>query len=261
MSADKVNKSYAESIRESLEKLIIKKGCCRHAYELGLMLSSRKTDKSEVNNLEEELLVKRHIDIIKSAISGAKCQNCVSHFMRGMFIACGSITDPEKNYHMEFTFRTEKEAEAAKSFLTESFASPGLSLRKKRYVVYYKDSVVIEDILAFIGANAAAFDLMNRKIVNEIRNDTNRQVNCDAANIRKSLEAAANIERIINELQETEFYESMADNLKEAAYLRIKYPQMSLSEIGEKFTVPITKSGVKHRLDKIKEYALSKGIK
>ena len=159
---------------------------------------------------------------------------------------------------MEFSLKDEDTADAVFEVLTDAGFTPSRTLRKNRSILYFKNSVVIEDLLGMMGASFGAFEIMNAKIIKELREDTNRQVNCDSANITKSVGAAEKHIRIINELIESDRFKVLPEELQTTAELRIKYPGDSLAELGQKFLSPISKSGVKHRLDKIVDFYESK---
>ena len=125
--------------------------------------------------------------------------------------------------------------------------------RKNRFLLYVKDSTQIEDFFAVIGANKLAFDLMNSKIVREVRGDANRQMNCDMANIKKTLSAAGKHIEMIEDLKEKGLFIRLPQDLRITAELRYENTQASMADLGLLHNPPISKSGVKHRLDKIEE--------
>ena len=123
--------------------------------------------------------------------------------------------------------------------------------RTKQYIYYLKDGEAIADFLAYIGANTAAFDFMNSRIEREFRNNINRQVNCDTANIEKQLRAVRKYNDVIGQLVASDKIDSLPAELRETAILRLENEQLSLTDIGKLLKPPVSKSGVKHRLDKI----------
>lgn len=183
---------------------------------------------------------------------------CFGAFIRGVFLACGIITDPKKEYHLEFdvTFKSKSRD------LTEMFEDfpviPKLSDRNGVNIVYFKDSSHIEDILTVMGAHQSVLALINEKIYKDVRNKVNRKVNCDKANIKKTCEAAAEQIRAIEKLKENDMLDEIPAELKELALLRLDNPEMSLSELGENLSVPISRSGVNHRLHKLIDIAKTK---
>ena len=131
----------------------------------------------------------------------------------------------------------------------------GASVRRGKYVIYMKNSTDIEDFLVFIGAQTAAFDVMNEKIVREFRNSVNRQVNCDTANIEKQLAAGKKYIDAVRLLIEADKIDSLPDELRETALLRYENHQLSMTELGRLLTPEVSKSGVRHRLERILEFS------
>ena len=180
---------------------------------------------------------------------------CFGAFVRGVFLSCGIVTDPKKEYHLEFdvTFRSKSQD------LSEMFEGfpvvPKQSDRNGVNIIYFKDSSHIEDILTVMGAHQSVLALINEKIYKDVRNNVNRKVNCDNANIKKTCEAAAEQIRAIEIIQKTELLDEIPPELKELALLRLDNPEMSLSELGANLTEPISRSGVNHRLKKLIDIA------
>ena len=239
--------SYAENLRQSLASLPVKKKCCVHALHDAQALY---TDTSSEERAES----------IRTYAERGKCAACVSHFVRALFCRCGSVTDPEKRYHLDLSFETEAESRALAELLEEQGISVGCTARKGKPIVYLKDGEAIADFLAYIGANTAAFDFMNSRINREFRNNVNRQVNCDTANIEKALQASQKQIALIRRLRESSAWGMLSESLRETAELRVAYEQMSLKELGDAHNPSITKSGVNHRLAKIVAFAKSQGI-
>jgi len=180
-----------------------------------------------------------------------KCALCQSAFARGVFLTAGTVTDPDKGYHLEMSFVSAKTADALADFLTESGIEPKRMIRKTENVLYYKDSESIENFLAFIGATNAAFTIMNKKIEREIRSDANRLANSELANIGKTVAAASDQIAAINALRASGDIDRLPDELKITAELRLSNPDATLLALAEMHDPPITKSGVNHRLKKI----------
>lgn len=180
---------------------------------------------------------------------------CFGAFLRGVFLACGIVTDPKKEYHLEFdvTFKSKSRD------LTEIFEGfpviPKLSDRNGVNIVYFKDSSHIEDILTVMRAHQSVLALINEKIYKDVRNKVNRKVNCDKANIKKTCEAASEQIRAIEKLIDSGKFEELQPELKELAKLRLDNPEMPLSELGANLSTSISRSGVNHRLKKIMEIA------
>lgn len=182
-----------------------------------------------------------------------KC--CKRAFIRGAFIAAGAMINPEKNYHLEFvTHRYRLHTQFSQ--LVENFGiSPKSVVRKSNYVMYFKNSEEIGDILAVMGASNAIMEYQNTRIYKELRNDVNRRMNCDMANLDKTMNAASKQISAIEKLMRKGAFTNLPDQLRQIAELRMEYNDMSLTEIGKLLTPPIGKSGVNHRLRKIVELA------
>ena len=194
---------------------------------------------------------------LAEAYSKCFCDGCRAVFVREMFIKYGSITDPAKQYHLDFSFKTEEERDAAYEILSSVGFDFRKTVRRERFVMYIKESSVIEDFLVYMGAQNAAFDVMNSKIVHEFRNSVNRQVNCDTANIEKQLASVKKYTDAIKLLEENGKLDTLPDELRETARVRMENEQLSLADLGALLNPPVTKSGVRHRLDKILYYAQS----
>ncbi len=180
-----------------------------------------------------------------------KCPACAPAFVRGVFMSSGTVTNPEKSYHLEISLLSSELAASLADFLAEQELTPKLMTRKNESVLYYKDSESIENFLAYIGANTAAFTIMNKKIERELRSNANRVTNGEVANLGKTAAAAGDQINAIKQLQLTGELDRMPDELQATARLRLEYPAATLSELAELHTPPITKSGVNHRLKKL----------
>ena len=184
-----------------------------------------------------------------------KNDECIRAFLRGAFLGGGSISDPEKNYHMEFVTNSEEFASSLRNLINSLGFNSKIVSRKNNYVVYLKESEQISDLLSVIGAHNALLSLQNTKIVKEMRNNVNRIVNCETANLSKTVNAAVRQVENIRFIQETIGINSLPENLQEIARIREEYEDMTLKELGEMLNPPIGKSGVNHRLRKIEEIA------
>lgn len=176
-------------------------------------------------------------------------------FVSGIFLACGSVNDPEKEYHLEFKVPDGQLAADLSEILEDIDINARTAQRRGQHIVYIKGSESIEDTLTFMGAKQCTLDLMNVKIYKDVRNKANRIANCDNANIDKVVAAAMKqIEDIIF-ISKTKGLESLTDELREVAELRLENTGMSLQEIGENLSVPISRSGVNHRFKKLAKIA------
>ncbi|SHH17927.1 DNA-binding protein WhiA [Tepidibacter thalassicus] len=187
--------------------------------------------------------------------------NCKKAYIRGAFLGGGSISDPEKTYHIEFVTNNEEFSVSLKELINSLSFNSKIVVRKNNYVIYLKESEQISDLLNIIGAHKALLHLENVKIVKEMRNNVNRIVNCETANLSKTVNAAIRQIKNIEYIKNTVGLDALPRNLKEIAHLRIEYEDLSLKELGEMLNPPIGKSGVNHRLRKIEKIAedLKKG--
>ena len=184
-----------------------------------------------------------------------KNDECIRAFIRGAFLGGGSISDPGKNYHMEFVTNNEEFAESLQNLINSLGFNCKIVLRKNNYVVYLKESEQISDLLSIIGAHNALLSLQNTKIVKAMRNNVNRIVNCETANLSKTVNAAVRQVENIKFIQETIGINSLPENFQEIAKFRLECEDLTLKELGEILNPPIGKSGVNHRLRKIEEIA------
>ena len=179
---------------------------------------------------------------------------CKNAFLRGVFLGCAKINDPQKGYSLEFTFEDKKLREFVYLLLTEKGYEPKRAQRGNYYILYYRQSESIEDILMSVGAVKGAFELMNTKIEKQVKNDINRTNNCDVANLKKQADAALEQLRIVKELEKNGRLALLPAELKTVANLRLNNPDMSLTEIGKKCDPPVSKSSIQRRFVKIQEY-------
>lgn len=180
---------------------------------------------------------------------------CARAFLRGAFIAAGSMSDPEKSYHMEFVCNGRAQAEQLQRIIQE-FGIEARCIKRKKYdVVYLKEGSAIVDLLNVMGAHVSLMNLENLRIVKEMRNSVNRRVNCETANISKTVTAASKqIEDIIL-IREKYGFENLPDNLRQMAEVRLEYPDAALKELGGYLNPAVGKSGVNHRLRRLSEIA------
>ena len=197
--------------------------------------------------LNDEINLKINNDLLKT-------QNDLKLFLRGVFLTCGTVTDPQNGYHLEFSVPYMNLSKCLVELLS-SIKNINLkvksTVRKGNFVVYIKDSADITDFLTYIGASASAMDFMQIKMVKEVRNYVNRTTNFETANISKIATAAAVQIDAIKKIKKHGKFNCLGENLKELADLRIKHPEMSLRELGENLSSPLTRSGVNHKMKKI----------
>ena len=180
---------------------------------------------------------------------------CRTAFLRGAFLAGGSVTDPEKRYHLELATSHMQASREVSTLLEEMGFLPRSVQRGADSLIYFKQSEHIEDLLTKIGAPAAAMDIMTAKVDKEIRNGANRAMNCDMANVNKTLDAAQEQVAAIEKLRGSPRWKRLPEKLPQTAALRLEYPELSLTQLAERCDPPVTKSCINHRMRKLMEEA------
>jgi len=245
-------------LAERLPKLFRKAfGCgfdAAPAAETGGKQALSITDRESIHRIfaaygyEARDILAHHINL------GVLEENCCkASFLRGAFLAGGSITNPAKSYHLELVTDHYSVSRETFSVLLELGFSPKDATRGGNYILYFKQSEAIEDLLTLIGAPVSAMDIMSAKVEKDMRNAVNRRVNCDSANADKIVSAAQEQLDTIRRIERTEGLDGLPDKLREAALLRIANPEASLSELASLAMPPVTKSCISHRLRKLTE--------
>ena len=180
---------------------------------------------------------------------------CRRAFIRGAFLASGSMSDPDRFYHLELVCQNEERAMQLQSILATFGLDAKTVVRKKYYVVYIKEGNQIVELLGLMGADSALMELENIRIVKEMRNSVNRKVNCETANLNKTVSAALRQVADIEYIRDTKGLDFLSPQLEEMARVRLEAPEASLLELGSMLETPVGKSGVNHRLRKISEIA------
>lgn len=180
---------------------------------------------------------------------------CKRAFIRGAFLASGSMSDPNKSYHFEIVCRTKEQAEQLQQLMNGFETDAKIVERKGHYVVYLKEGSQIVDMLNVMEAYISLMNLENVRILKEMRNSVNRKVNCETANISKTVNAAVKQLEDIELIRSKLGLEQLPQNLREMALIRLEYPEAALKELGNYLTPPVGKSGVNHRLRKLAEIA------
>ena len=204
---------------------------------------------TKLNNKERLLILINELGIADSVITQNVC--CKRAFIRGAFLSSGSISDPKKAYHFEIVASDMEKAEQIRDIIQTFSVDAKIVVRKKNYVVYVKEGSQIVDLLNIMEAHVALMNLENVRILKEMRNSINRQVNCEAANISKTVAAASKQIDDIIYIRDNVGLGDLADGLEDIARMRIEYPEASLKELGAMLLPPIGKSGVNHRLRKL----------
>jgi DNA-binding protein WhiA len=180
---------------------------------------------------------------------------CQRAFLRGAFLCVGSMSDPEKGYHLEFVCDRRSQAEQLQSIIQEFQIEAKIIKRKKYDVVYLKEGAAIVDLLNVMEAHVSLMNLENLRIVKEMRNSINRRVNCETANISKTVTAASKQIEDILLIRDKYGFENLPDNLRQMAEIRLEYPDAALKELGGYLEPAVGKSGVNHRLRRLSEIA------
>lgn len=180
---------------------------------------------------------------------------CKRAFLRGAYLCAGSMSNPTKSYHCEFVCTYEETAKQLIELLRDFELEGKIVVRKKYYVVYMKEGAAIVELLNVMGAHMALMNLENTRILKEVRNSINRRVNCETANIAKTVTAASKQIEDILYIKNHMGFSKLPDNLRQMAEVRLEYPDSPLKELGEYLEPPVGKSGVNHRLRKLSDIA------
>ena len=214
------------------------------------------TDRSKLDRIINQLGYDPRQNLVLHVNFGLlEDECCRTAFMRGAFLAGGSVTDPEKRYHLELATSHMQASREVSALLTEMGFVPHSVRRSGSSVIYFKQSEHIEDLLTTIGAPAAAMDIMTAKVDKEIRNGANRAMNCDMANVNKTVDAALEQTAAISRLAESGRLALLPEKLRQAAQLRLDNPEMSLQQLAERSDPPVSKSCMNHRMRRLMEEA------
>lgn len=221
------------------------------AFGIDTHISGDKTKRIEINDINS-------IDNIRDGIlpmGDMPFSCCAAAYARGAFLGGGSVTDPQKGYHLEFDTKSALAAERLRKFLKSEGFETKITQRKGYNIVYVKGSEEIADILGYMGAATGALELFNVQAEREMRNGINRLVNCENANTNKAAKASSKHLIAIKRIKQAKKWDKLPGVLKEIGNLRQEFPEDSLKELGEKTDPPIGKSGVNHRLNRIMDIA------
>lgn len=277
--------SFTLNVKNELAAVATRSSCCRRMVGEGLSLCAAPTDigatltvavcDDEVADFINKMLRERFrrgtvdmrrncrgaawtlpcaLDVTSDYRPAVVCEHCMSAFLRGVFLACGTVNSPDAvDYHAELLLCDVTRARAVRSALNELGCFPGVVDRPRGVGLYFKSSESIETLLVSTGATSSAFTLMNSKIERTIRNDENRATNCVAKNISKAVEASRKQIAAINALVASGMLCTLPEDVQLTARLRCENPGASLTELAALHDPPITKSGLHHRLAKILE--------
>lgn len=242
----------------------VAKGYCDAVYgvykikpEITVGGSVRPTFVAEVKSEAERLKILASQDfgmsetVIDDSLFYRDC--CFAAFIRGAFLACGNINDPEKEYRIEFNVKSEQVALELQALLFGQEINLKSTKRANGVQLYTKESAVIEDLLTLMGASKHTLDIMDTKIMKSVKNNINRARNCDSANISKTVEASIKQRTAIEYLEKADRLQSLPEELLQAALLRKNNPEATLKELCKLSDTPLTVSGLNHRFTKIIE--------
>lgn len=228
--------SFSQNIKDEILNIKVNKKCCIN-----------------VQNQAELLTEGEAIDFLnlKKNIKNNNC--CKKAFLRGVFLGSGCIVDPNTDYHFEVTTKSKKNANIVLDILNNVIGIETKCIKRSTnlYVIYLKDSEQISLILSYLGANNALFEYENIRALRSIKNNINRSINCETANLTKTISAAYKQLTAIQKLEQNGMIDKLSTELKEICMLRKNNPEISLEELSKLCSVPVTKSGVNHRLKKI----------
>lgn len=212
-------------------------------------------------SIKESESIRKVSDVFKIDIDNREIDlknidnNNLSNFIAGVFLSCGSVTNPNNEYHLEYVIPSEQLYNDLSAILGSLGLENKFVMRKNSYILYFKESENIEDILTFMGAQGSTLELINVKILKDMRNRANRVSNCDIANCNKTIEAAVKQKQDIELIDREIGIDTLPATLKEIAFARLNNPELSLKELGEILDPPIGRSGVNHRLQRLGKMA------
>ncbi len=246
--------SYCSELKKNLKESSMKKKCCRRSFFYGEQLFS-VDNKSEENIDWESFGYCDGEDRDGVKFSNFKCASCKTNFVRGVFFANGTVSDPCKSFHFEIKLKKKEQADVLYDFFSQNGIEMKYINRKNGVSLYLKKGDDIQDIMHFMGATKEAFEFANEKIKRDFSNMANRRNNFDYVNIQKTVAASSETVDAIKLLIKRGKINELPDSLKETAMIRLENPYANLEELASLHENRITKSGVNHRLKKLIELA------
>lgn len=196
--------------------------------------------------------LKSEIDLLKEEITDIEEKKA---FVRGAFLGAGTITDPQKGYHLEMVFNNDENAKDIKEILNDNEIISNIIRRESKYLTYIDDGENIVNFLAFIGANKSVLEFEDTRVYKEVRNKVNRIVNYETANMNKTITSSVKQIEDIKFIKSKKQFEKLPTKEQELAQVRLNNPNASLKELGDLLSTPISKSGVNHRMQNISKFA------
>jgi len=219
--------SFSSDIKQQLTEAEPKKQCCRNAIEAGKALDDFEW----------------------------VCDKDAGMYLRGVFLKYGSVSAPGRNFMMSFSLPDTARTHYIYDFLEEAGFPAKLSVRRNKPIIYYKAAESIEDVLSFIGGTKAALEIISAQILSDVRNNTNRICNAETANLDRAAKAAAEQCEAIKTIIKHGVLQNLPPELRECAELRLANPDMSLAQIKDLISAPVSKSGLNHRFKRLIEIA------
>ena len=268
--------SFSSDVKEELGRQYSKARHCQIAELSAMIMQEGRISMNPLSlsfETDNPILIEKYATLMKRAfdidieepLDGQNCKKiveaiqglylektcCKRAFIRGAFMASGSMSDPNKAYHFEIVCRTPEQAARLQELMREFETEPKVVERKNYYVVYLKEGSQIVDMLNVMEAYVSLMNLENVRILKEMRNSVNRQVNCETANISKTVNAAVKQIADIELIRDTDGLDSLPLPLREMAMIRLEYPEAPLKDLGKYMDPPVGKSGINHRLRKL----------
>ncbi|MHB8961821.1 MAG: DNA-binding protein WhiA [Saccharofermentanales bacterium] len=254
ISISTAHAAYAARLSSMLNEIYATNVAISHGRELfTISVEDRRTYDEIIADLAESMEFETLRGTVGDNIFPDEC--CGRAFLRGVFLASGSVSEPGKAYHLEFTTRRLSVAMCIRGILQRDEIHSGLLKRSGYHVVYIKEGQQLSDFLLVTGAHNALLELESLMVDKSVRNSVNRVVNCDNANTVRIAYTGARQQEELEYLAANIGLDSLPEDLRIAAYARLEYPDLSLKELGEKLHPPLGKSGINHRLKKLEKLA------
>lgn len=238
--------SYCQELKNTCIRILPKKKCCKKSFEYGRELFLPPEKRSGSYPLQNDGSIDTSV---------FSCQSCRTSFLRGVFVSCGTVSDPAKSYSLELRIHSESLADSLFDLLGNNSVVPKRRVFRGRYCLYMRKCEDIQSFLFLLGETREAFNVAEGKIRRDFVNNTNRRINCDTRNIQKTVDAAAKEVEAIRKLREAGRLELLDEPLCKTAALRLENESANLGELAALHSERITKSGVYHRLAKLVEEA------
>ena len=257
--------SFSSDVKDELRTVIAPARHCRLAEMQAIcrLQGGKPVERKFFTIREKAFNIDADQRDIRNAVEtftvGTSC--CRRSYLRGAFLAVGSMSDPARSYHLEFVCRSEEQAEMIRKLMQDEQLHPGITRRGSRTVVYLKESGEIVELLGMMEAQRSLLAMENERVLRDVRGNVNRRVNLETANISKAVRTASRQIDAIRFLTEQGIEVDLPESLRKMAALRLKHPEATLEELGSLCSPPIGKSGVNHRLRRIVELAQQKGFK